>query len=473
VEYQSSHRGTGALEAVSARTASAAQCDTIVAAATPAGYGGIAIVRVSGPAVPLIAAQLLGALPAPRLATRASFRARDAHAIDTGLALYFPAPHSYTGEHVLELQGHGGPVVVEALIARALELGARRAQPGEFTQRAYLNGKLDLTQAEAVADLINAASEASARAALRSLEGEFSGRVRALGERLRELRAHVEAAIDFAHEEIDVLADGALAERLTGAAHELAGLRKAGVQGRLITEGITLVIAGRPNSGKSSLLNRLAGTDAAIVTAIPGTTRDVLRERIHIEGMPVHILDTAGLRELPGDAIEAEGIRRAQAAMAKADRILFVIDSLADPMAGAYLAERARLPAAVPVTLVFNKIDLIAPGTDLGAPVSDAVRISARTGEGLEQLRSHLKACAGLEAREEGSAISARARHLEALERSAMHLQAAMQQLAQRRARELVAEELRCAQLALEQIIGAESSDELLGRIFASFCIGK
>ena len=329
---------------------------------------------------------------------------------------------SYTGEHVLELQGHGGPVVVEALIARALELGARRAQPGEFTQRAYLNGKLDLTQAEAVADLINAASEASARAALRSLEGEFSGRVRALGERLRELRAHVEAAIDFAHEEIDVLADGALAERLTGAADELAGLRKVGVQGRLITEGITLVIAGRPNSGKSSLLNRLAGTDAAIVTAIPGTTRDVLRERIHIEGMPVHILDTAGLRELPGDAIEAEGIRRAQAAMAKADRILFVIDSLADPMAGAYLAERARLPAAVPVTLVFNKIDLIAPGTDLGAPVSDAVRISARTGEGLEQLRSHLKACAGLEAREEGSAISARARHLEALELSLIHI---------------------------------------------------
>ena len=458
---------------MSAAPTRAVECDTIVAAATAAGYGGIAVVRVSGPAVPALGAQLLGALPAPRLATRASFRAADAHAIDTGLALYFPAPHSYTGEHVLELQGHGGPVVVEALIARALELGARRAQPGEFTQRAYLNGKLDLAQAEAVADLINAASEASARAALRSLEGEFSGRVRALGERLRDLRAHVEAAIDFADEEIDVLADEALAARLAGATDELASLRKAGIQGRLITEGITLVIAGRPNSGKSSLLNRLAGTDAAIVTSIPGTTRDVLRERIHIEGMPVHILDTAGLRELPGDAIEAEGMRRAQAAMAKADRILFVIDSAADPMAGAYLAERARLPEAVPVTLVFNKIDLIAPGVGLPVPVSDAVRISARTGEGLEQLRSHLQACAGLEQRDEGSAISARARHLEALARSGTHLQAAVQQLAQRGARELVAEELRCAQRALEQIIGAESSDELLGRIFASFCIGK
>jgi tRNA modification GTPase len=447
--------------------------DTIVAAATAAGYAGIAVVRVSGPAVPVIAAQLLGALPAPRRATRASFRAADAHAIDTGLALYFPAPNSYTGEHVLELQGHGGPVVVEALIARALELGARRAQPGEFTQRAYLNGKLDLAQAEAVADLINAASEAAARAALRSLEGEFSARVRALGEQLRELRTHVEAAIDFADEQLDELAEEALAARLTSAAHELASLRKAGVQGRLITEGITLVIAGRPNSGKSSLLNRLAGTDAAIVTSIPGTTRDVLRERINIEGMPIHILDTAGLREVPADAIEAEGIRRAQAAMAKADRILFVIDSEADPTAQAYLAERARLPEAVPVTLVFNKIDLIGSGVRLAASASEVVHISARTGEGLGQLRSHLKACAGLEQRDEGSAISARARHLDALEHAATHLQAATQQLAQRGAPELVAEELRRAQLALEQIIGAEGSEELLGRIFASFCIGK
>jgi tRNA modification GTPase len=473
VEHQSPHRGPGALEALSGAAARGAVRDTIVAAATPAGYGGISIVRLSGPAVPVIGEQLLGALPAPRLASRSSFRAADAHAIDTGLALYFPAPNSYTGEHVLELQGHGGPVVVEALIARTLELGARRAQPGEFTQRAYLNGKLDLAQAEAVADLINAASESAARAALRSLEGEFSAPVRALGESLRELRAEVEAAIDFAEEQIDQLADAALGARLTLAAQQLAALRRIGRQGRLITEGITLVIAGRPNAGKSSLLNRLVGTDAAIVTAIPGTTRDVLRERISLEGMPVHILDTAGLREQAADAIEAEGIRRAQAAMARADRILFVIDSAVDPMATAYLSERARLPAGVPVTLVLNKADLIADHASLPAFDAPAVRISARSGAGLEQLRAHLRSCAGLEQQEGSGAISARARHLEALERAAAHLAVAMQQLARHGARELVAEELRRAQLALEQIIGAEGSEELLGRIFASFCIGK
>jgi tRNA modification GTPase len=446
--------------------------DTIVAAATPPGRGGIAIVRLSGHKVPAIATPLLGALPAPRLATRASFLDEADGVIDTGIALYFPAPHSYTGEHVLELQGHGSPVVVEALIGRAVALGARRAQPGEFTQRAYLNGKLDLAQAEAVADLIDAASEAAARAALRSLEGEFSVQVRSLGTALAALRVQVEAAIDFAEEEIEVLPDLALREQLEAAVRQLAALRAISGQGRLLTEGMTIVIAGPPNAGKSTLLNRLAGHEAAIVTPLPGTTRDVLRERIQLDGMPLHLLDTAGLRAQPGDAIEAEGIRRAEAALARADRILFVIDAAADPGASAYEAERARLPAQVPVTLVFNKIDLCVPAVGRPATGIDSIRVCARTGEGLETLRCQLKASMGLAHGGEG-AISARARHLEVLARCAGHLYAAMQQLAQRCARELVAEELRRAQLALGEIIGSESSDELLGRIFGSFCIGK
>ena len=475
MEHQSPHRGRSGLEALSGAATRAAGRDTIVAAATPPGYGGIAIVRLSGPAVPEMAVALLGALPAARLATRASFRAHDERAIDAGLALYFPSPHSYTGEHVLELQGHGGPVLVEALIRRAVALGARRAEPGEFTQRAYLNGKLDLAQAEAVADLINAASDAAARAALRSLEGDFSAAVRALGERLGALRAGVEAAIDFAEEELELPADEALARELEGAAQALAALRSSSGHGRVLTEGITIVIAGRPNAGKSTLLNRLVGAEAAIVTPIAGTTRDVLRERIAIDGMPLQVLDTAGLRAGPLDAIEAEGIRRAQSAMARADRILFVIDSAADPEATAFAAERARLPAAVPITLVFNKIDLCAAAAGLapqGSGGPEVIRLCARSGEGIEALRSHLKACAGYEPCADG-AISARGRHVEALARSGAHLAAASQCLARRGGRELIAEELRRAQQAMGEIIGTESSDELLDRIFASFCIGK
>lgn len=459
-------------------SAAARAPDTIVAAATPPGRGGIAIVRLSGPKVPAIAAELLGVLPAPRFATRANFRSADADAgaIDSGMALYFPEPHSYTGEHVLELHGHGGPVVVEALIARALTLGARRAQPGEFTQRAYLNGKLDLAQCEAVADLIDASSEAAARAALRSLDGDFSTRVRSLGALLTALRVQVEAAIDFVDEELEVLPDRVLGEPLQAARQQLAALLALSAQGRLLTEGMTIVIAGPPNAGKSTLLNRLAGHEAAIVTPLPGTTRDVLRERIQLDGMPLHLLDTAGLRAQPGDVIEAEGIRRAGAAMAAADRILFVIDAAADPGASAYEAERRRLPPTVPVTLVFNKIDLCVRVT--GVPVTacpadvGSVRVCARTGEGLQALREHLKATMGFTPGLEGT-ISARARHLEALALCASHLQAAAMQLAQPGARELLAEELRRAQLALGEILGSESSDELLGRIFSSFCIGK
>jgi tRNA modification GTPase len=453
--------------------------DTIVAAATPPGRGGIAIVRVSGAAAPGIGERLLGQLPQPRIATTAQFRDRDGNAIDHGLALYFPAPQSYTGEHVLELHGHGGPVLVEALIRRLLELGARRAQPGEFTQRAYLNGKLDLAQAEAVADLIDAASDAAARAALRSLEGEFSNRVISLSQTLGELRAQVEAAIDFADEQIDVLSDTALGARLEAATTQLAALRAASRQGRLLTEGMTVVIAGRPNAGKSSLLNRLAGHDAAIVTATPGTTRDLLRERIVLDGMPLHVLDTAGLRPA-GDAIEAEGIRRARAAMTRADRILFVIDAAADREATAYLEERALLPPGVPVTVVFNKIDLAVRDVERGAdvepelvPPPDAIlRLSALTGEGFGALAAHLKACVGFTP-DAGSALSARARHLEALAQVDAYLAAVARLLTAHNAPELVAEELKRAQQALGDIVGAESSDELLGRIFARFCIGK
>jgi tRNA modification GTPase len=470
VEHQSPHRG---------RDQSAAVTDTIVAAATPAGRGGIAIVRVSGPAVPQIGAGLLGQLPPGRYARGAKFRDAAGDPIDDGMALYFPAPHSYTGEHVLELHGHGGPVLVEALIRRLLELGARRAQPGEFTQRAYLNGKLDLAQAEAVADLIDAASDAAARAALRSLAGEFSDRVQALSQTLGELRAHVEAAIDFADEEIDVLSDERLRARLAGATTQLAALRCAGRQGRLLTEGMTVVIAGRPNAGKSSLLNRLAGHEAAIVTATPGTTRDLLRERILLDGMPLHVLDTAGLRRA-GDEIEAEGIRRARAAMTAADRILFVIDAAADPHATAYLAERALLPPEVPVTLIFNKIDLACRegGIDGGGALGNVpdgvavIRLSALTGAGFDTLASHLKTCIGFEAGGT-DVLSARARHLDALTRVDAHLAQAARQLAARNAPELVAEELRRAQLELGEIVGSETSDELLGRIFSRFCIGK
>jgi tRNA modification GTPase len=313
--------------------------DTIVAAATPPGRGGVGIVRVSGPLAEPIARALMGRVPVARYATNARFRAADGGAIDEGLALYFPAPHSYTGEDVLELHGHGGPVLVEALIARAVELGARRALPGEFTQRAYLNDRIDLAQAEAVADLIDAGSEAAARAALRSLQGEFSARVRALDESLAQLRAHVEATIDFPTDEIDHLADGALAARLADVRAQCAALQATARQGRMLTEGLTVVIAGAPNAGKSTLLNRLAGFDAAIVTAVPGTTRDVLRERVLIEGVPVLLLDTAGLRDSE-DVIETEGMRRARAAMAQADRVLFLVDAATDPQAAAFASEQ-------------------------------------------------------------------------------------------------------------------------------------
>jgi tRNA modification GTPase len=446
--------------------------ETIVAAATPPGRGGIGIVRLSGPKVPEIAAVLLGDLPPPRRATFARFLDARKEPIDAGLALFFPAPASYTGEHVLELQGHGGPVVIEALVSRALELGARRAHAGEFTQRAFLNDKLDLTQAEAIADLIDAGSREALRAAMRSLQGEFSAMVRGLTEAVIELRTYVEAAIDFPEEEIDFLADRELAERFQAVEEHFGGVLESARHGRLLREGMTVVIAGRPNAGKSSLLNRLAGYDAAIVTPIPGTTRDVVRERIAIDGMPLHVLDTAGLHGA-GDPVEEEGMRRARAEIERADRVLFVIDAAADPAADAYREERPRLPADLPVTLVLNKCDL-ATGLPLADTVTGPPRlyVSALTGAGIEELRAHLKGCMGFQT-VEGGAISARQRHLESLARARQHVGEASRQLTERRAGELVAEELRAAQRALNEITGEFTSEDLLGRIFSSFCIGK
>lgn len=453
--------------------------DTIVAPATAPGRGGVGVVRMSGPGVPTIAAGMLPrGLPEPRRATLATFRDGAGEAIDSGLTLYFPAPHSYTGEAVLELHGHGGPAVLAALVARAVELGARRAEPGEFTRRAYLNDKLDLAQAEAVADLIDAGSQAAARAALRSLQGAFSAEVHGLVEGLIDLRVWVEAAIDFPEEDIDFLADPALTTRVTALRGRFESVTRAARQGRVLRDGLTVVIAGRPNAGKSSLLNALAGHEAAIVTDLPGTTRDVVREQLDLDGLPLQVLDTAGLRvagEGPADVVEAEGIRRTRAELARADLVLFVVDAAADPAATAYAAERASLPPGVPVTLVFNKVDLkgdLPPAVGPEVPGVDAqLRLSARTGEGLAALRAHLQAAIGYSPTDTG-ALSARARHLEALARARAHLDTACTLLADK-CGELVAEELRLAQAALGEITGEFSSDDLLGRIFGSFCIGK
>jgi len=460
--------------------------DTIVASATPPGRGGIGVVRISGPLVPGIARELLGRLPEPRSARLAGFRDDGGSVIDFGLALYFPAPQSFTGEAVLELQGHGGPVIQELVIQRVLALGARRARPGEFSERAFLNDKLDLTQAEAIADLIDAGSNAAARAALRSLQGEFSTLVHAVAQALTELRVYVEAAIDFPEEEIDFLSTAELAARLALVAQRFDAVERSARQGRLLSEGMLLVIAGRPNAGKSTLLNRLAGVDAAIVTPLPGTTRDLLRERIQLDGLPVQLVDTAGLRapDATADVVEKEGMRRARAELQRADRLLFVIDGAADPLGVAYDEERASLPAGLPVTLVFNKRDIANHAPQLMTPrltaplnAGDAVGspprlwIAASTGEGVDALREHLKSAMGY-VDDGAGAVSARARHLDALLRARAAFDRAVQLLARRQG-ELVAEELRQAQQALGEITGEVSSDDLLGEIFGSFCIGK
>jgi len=445
--------------------------DTIAAIATPPGHGGVGIVRLSGADTPVIAQQLLGRLPQPRRAEVHRFTEADGTLIDEGLALYFEAPASFTGEHVLELHGHGGPVVMDSLLQRLLSLGARPARPGEFSERAFLNSKLDLAQAEAIADLIESASTAAARAAVRSLQGEFSNRVHDLVDRLTRLRMYVEAAIDFPEEEIDFLSDDTITRMLAALRAAFDDMRARAQQGQLLRDGMTLVIAGRPNAGKSSLLNALSGRDAAIVTEIPGTTRDVLREHIQIDGLPLHVIDTAGLHA-SDDPVEMAGMQRARQAMEQADRVLLVIDDQSG-FGSADAAILDALPAGVPHTRIFNKIDLSGRAAgiseDNGEP---AVALSVHSTAGLDALRRHLKQCVGYSAHGDGS-FTARRRHVEALRRAYEHVESGRLQLEQQRAGELLAEELRQAQQVLGEITGEVSSDELLGRIFSSFCIGK
>ncbi|MBV7416377.1 tRNA modification GTPase TrmE [Aeromonas encheleia] len=450
--------------------------DTIVAQATAPGRGGVGIVRVSGPAAERVAEIVLGRLPRVRYAEYLPFKDEQGQPLDQGIALLFKAPNSFTGEDVLELQGHGGPVILDMLIRRILQIeGLRPARPGEFSERAFLNDKLDLAQAEAIADLIEASSEQAARSAMHSLQGQFSGKIQQLVESLTRLRIYVEAAIDFPDEEIDFLSDGKVAGDLYGIMAELDDVRGEAKQGALLREGMKVVIAGRPNAGKSSLLNALAGRESAIVTEIAGTTRDVLREHIHLDGMPLHIIDTAGLRDTQ-DKVEQIGIERAWAEIEQADRVLFMVDGTTtdaiDPRE-IWPEFVDRLPKNIGLTVVRNKADLtgedLAPRSELGHAV---YRISAKTELGLPALREHLKACMGFQGNTEGG-FMARRRHLDALERAADRLLVAKEQLEVYVAGELVAEELRLAQESLSEITGEFSSDDLLGRIFSSFCIGK
>lgn len=445
--------------------------DTICAIATAPGAGGVGIVRISGPAAAGIAQTMLGKLPAPRMAQLANFLDAQGETIDSGIALYFPAPHSFTGEDVVEFQGHGGLYILNRIVQRALELGARGARPGEFSERAFLNDKIDLVQAEAIADLIASDTDAAARAAQRSLQGLFSDRVHDLQAALTEIRVFVEAAIDFPEEEIDFLAESNVIERVEAAMEQLSGLLDEARQGKLLRDGFVLAIIGRPNAGKSSLLNALSGQETAIVTDIPGTTRDVLREQIDLGGIPVHVADTAGIRETK-DRIEAEGVRRARQALASADIVLLVEDaSVGDHGQESLVLEAAEHAAVIRVA---NKLDLVADGA-LAEPErdqGDRVWISAKTGQGIDVLKRKILAIVGAGKHTEGS-FSARQRHIDALKRVARHLERGSRVMQETGAGELLAEELRLAQTALGEITGEMLPDDLLGEIFSSFCIGK
>lgn len=450
--------------------------DTIVAQATPPGRGGVGILRVSGPKAALVAQTILGKLPKPRYADYLPFRDVNDTVLDQGIALFFPGPNSFTGEDVLELQGHGGPVILDLLLRRILTIdGIRIANPGEFSERAFLNDKLDLAQAEAIADLIDASSEQAARSAMNSLQGAFSAQIHHMVEALTTLRIYVEAAIDFPDEEIDFLSDGKIEAKLDEVIADLARVRSEARQGSLLREGMKVVIAGRPNAGKSSLLNALAGREAAIVTDIAGTTRDVLREHIHIDGMPLHIIDTAGLREA-SDEVERIGIERAWKEIEQADRVLFMLDSTttdATEPQQIWPEFMARLPDTLPVTVIRNKADKTGEEIEFVEDVRyPLIRLSAREDKGIDLLRDHLKEAMGFKGNTEGGFL-ARRRHLQALDAATIHLDQGHEQLVVARSGELLAEELRLAQLELSEITGEFSSDDLLGRIFSSFCIGK
>lgn len=441
-----------------------ADTDTIAAVATAPGRGGIGVVRISGKQLSAFAEAILGYTPQPRVARLCNFRNSQGEALDTGIALYFPAPHSFTGEDVLELQGHGGPAVLQLVLTRCCELGARAAQPGEFTRRAYLNDKLDLAQAESVADLIDAASAEAARCALRSLVGEFSQRIHTLVDALINLRMLVEATLDFPEEEIDFLHAADVSGKLTAIQRALDEVRRSARQGSLLREGIRVVLIGQPNVGKSSLLNRLAGQEVAIVTAVAGTTRDTVRETIQIQGVPLHMIDTAGLRHTD-DEVERIGIARTWEAIRQASVALLLVDA----QHGANAAEQeiiAALPAGLPILILHNKIDL---GHETPRKQGNTLYLSAKTGAGIDNLRTELLNIAGWQPEGE-DLFMARERHLQALEQAARHIEQARQNIAKL---EFFAEELRVAQIALSSITGEFSADDLLGEIFSRFCIGK
>jgi len=445
--------------------------DTIAAIATASGRGGIGIIRISGLATTEICENILGGKIPARQACLKNFKQNDESNIDSGLAIFFKGPASYTGEDTLELQGHGGPVVLDMLLKRVLELGARLAEPGEFTQRAFLNNKLDLAQAEAVADIIDAGTSAAAISAQRSLQGAFSTHINDLQKQLTHLRLYVESAIDFSDEEIDFLAGDELKVIINTLKQAFEKLANTAKQGSLLRDGMTVVLAGKPNAGKSSLLNALAQRDTAIVTEVAGTTRDVLREQIQIDGMPVHIIDTAGLRETD-DIIEQEGVKRAKHAISNADQVLLVVDD--QESAGQdYLGLLKDIPPSIPVTVIYNKIDItgVHPGVHT-TNEQTTIKLSAKQNQGLNLLTDHLKTLMGYNP-DEKNIFLARRRHLDALARSNQFLNDGIEQLLEYQAGELFAEDLRLAQQALSEITGKMTPDDLLGEIFSSFCIGK
>jgi tRNA modification GTPase len=449
--------------------------DTIVAQATPPGRGGVGIIRISGPDALSISEKIVSKILKPRYADYLSFYDVNNLVLDQGIAIYFKGPNSFTGEDVVELQGHGGPVIMDMLLQTVVQHGARIANPGEFSERAFLNDKLDLAQAEAIADLIESSSEQAARSALRSLQGDFSKRVHDLVEALKRLRIYVEASIDFPDEEIDFLSDGKVEQWLLEISQLLNDTLAKAQQGALLRDGMSVVIAGRPNAGKSSLLNALSGKESAIVTDIPGTTRDVLKEQITIDGMPLHIIDTAGLRQ-SDDKVEQIGVERAWKEIEQADRILLVVDSnevtLTDPLA-IWPEFFQKIPSTIPVTLIRNKSDL--SGLQSGVEACEQhtiLNVSAKAEDGIDALRQHLKDAAGYQATN-ADGFSARRRHITALENASESVSQAKVQLLEYNAGELVAEDLLNAQNELNTITGEFSSDDLLGLIFSSFCIGK
>lgn len=445
--------------------------ETIAAIATPPGRGGVGIVRISGPRASDIAVSVVGKMLQPRYASYLDFYDGEDCVIDSGIALLFAAPHSFTGEDVLELQAHGGPVVLDMLLSRAVQLGARLARPGEFSERAFLNGKLDLAQAEAIADLIDCTSQQAVRTAQRSLQGEFSTRINELLAQLIELRVYVESALDFPEEEIDFLSDGKVMTMLDDVIAQHHEIVESAQQGALLRDGMSVVIVGRPNAGKSSLLNALASRETAIVTDIAGTTRDVLREQITIDGLPLHIIDTAGLRE-SDNVVEQLGIQRARDEMEKADAILLLIDDSGDTE-NERMELLTMLPSGVDYTVVYNKIDLSGRSTGITAKgeISE-IALSAKGGDGIDLLREYLKDKMGYSSTAEGC-FMARRRHLDALQRVDEALLRGKTQLENNQTGELLAEELRQAQHALSEITGEYTSNDLLGEIFSSFCIGK